>query len=333
MKRLFFRLLTLALLCAIGAVGLLAWFAHTPVHLRQSPLDFTIEPGSPMKQVARQLVDAGVDVEPWNLVLLSRMTRQANGIKAGSYEVETGVTPLQLLDKLTRGDVSQAELPLIEGWNFRQVRAALDRHPDLRHDSAGLGEAEILQRIGAAANHPEGLFFPDTYLFAKRSSDLDILRRAYRQQQNVLQREWTQRAAGLPYKTPYQALIMASLVEKETGQAADRPLVASVFINRLQAGMLLQTDPTVIYGLGTDFDGNLRKSHLQTDTPYNTYTRPGLPPTPIAMPGVAALRAALHPPQTPYLYFVARGDGSSAFSRTLDEHNRAVAQYIRKRNP
>lgn len=333
MKRLFFRLLTLVLLCAVGAFGLLAWFAHTPVDLRQSPLDFTIEPGSPMKQVVRQLVDAGIDVEPFALVFLSRMTRQANGIKAGSYEVETGVTPLGLLDKLTRGDISQAELPLIEGWSFRQVRAALDRHPDLHHDSAGLGDGEILRRIGAGATHPEGLFFPDTYLFAKRSSDLDILRRAYRQQQKILQREWEQRAGGLPYKNPYQALIMASLVEKETGQAKDRPLVASVFINRLQAGMLLQTDPTVIYGLGTDFDGNLRRQHLQNDTPYNTYTRPGLPPTPIAMPGVAALRAALHPPRTDYLYFVARGDGSSAFSRTLDEHNRAVAQYIRKRNP
>ncbi|MBS0356966.1 MAG: endolytic transglycosylase MltG [Proteobacteria bacterium] len=333
MKRLFFRLLTLVLLCAVGAVGLLAWFAHAPVHLRQSPLDFTIEPGSPMKQVARQLVDAGVDVEPFGLILLSRMTRQANGIKAGSYEVETGVTPLGLLDKLTRGDVTQAELPLIEGWNFRQFRAALDRHPDLRHDSAGLADAEILERIGAAATHPEGLFFPDTYLFSKRSSDLDILRRAYRQQQKVLLREWKQRAGGLPYRNPYQALIMASLVEKETGQAKDRPLVASVFLNRLQAGMLLQTDPTVIYGLGSDFDGNLRKQHLQNDTPYNTYTRPGLPPTPIAMPGVAALQAALHPARTQYLYFVARGDGSSAFSRTLDEHNRAVAQYIRKRNP
>lgn len=333
MKRLFFRLIALLLLCAVGALGLLAWFAHTPVHLRQSPLDFTIEPGSPMKQVARQVVEAGIDVEPFALVLLSRMTRQANGIKAGSYEVETGVTPRGLLDKLTRGDVSQAELPLIEGWSFRQFRNALDRHPDLRHDSAGLGDAEVLRRIGAAATHPEGLFFPDTYLFAKRSSDLDILRRAYRQQQKVLLREWEQRTDGLPYRDPYQALIMASLIEKETGQAKDRPLVASVFINRLQAGMLLQTDPTVIYGLGTDFDGNLRKYHLQSDSPYNTYIRPGLPPTPIAMPGVAALRAALHPPQTGYLYFVARGDGSSAFSRTLDEHNRAVAQYIRKRNP
>jgi UPF0755 protein len=193
--------------------------------------------------------------------------------------------------------------------------------------------AEILERIGAAARHPEGMFFPDTYLFARNTSDLDVLRRAYRNQQKMLLREWERRAEGLPYKDPYQALIMASIVEKETGQAADRPMVASVFINRLRAGMLLQTDPTVIYGLGAAFDGNLRKRDLQADTPYNTYTRPGLPPTPIAMPGVPALRAALNPPASNYLYFVARGDGSSAFSRNLDEHNRAVARYIRKSTP
>lgn len=333
MKRLIFRLFVLALVGVAGAAGGLAWFAYQPVALRESPLDFTIEPGSSMRQVARQLVEAGIGVEPFLLVGLARVTRQANGIKAGSYEVERGLTPLQLLAKLTRGDVSQAELALIEGWNFRQVRAALDRHPDLRHDSTGLSDAEILQRIGADARHPEGWFYPDTYLFARRSSDLDVLRRAYRNMQAVLEREWPRRADGLPYKTPYDALIMASLVEKETGQAADRPLIASVFINRLRAGMLLQTDPTVIYGLGAGFDGNLRKRDLVADTPYNTYTRPGLPPTPIAMPGTAALRAALNPQASDYLYFVARGDGSSEFSRSLDDHNRAVARYIRKRTP
>ncbi|MDD2991303.1 MAG: endolytic transglycosylase MltG [Zoogloea sp.] len=333
MKRLFFRVFVVALMGVLAAVAGLAWFAHSPVGLRQSPLDFTIEPGSGMRQVARQLTDAGIDTWPGALVLLARVTRQAHEIKAGSYEVEMGVTPLALLNMLTRGDVSQAELALIEGWNFRQFRAALDRHPDLRHDSAGLSDTELLTRIGADASHPEGQFFPDTYLFSRRSSDLEVLRRAHRQQQKILQREWDKRADGLPYPTPYEALIMASIVEKETGQAADRPMVASVFINRLRSGMLLQTDPTVIYGIGPAFDGNLRKRDLQTDTPYNTYTRPGLPPTPISMPGVAALRAALNPPSTEYLYFVARGDGSSAFSRTLAEHNRAVARYIRKQPP
>ena len=333
MKSVLFRLLAAVLALAACLAGALAWFAHRPVALAASPLDFTIEPGSSMRQVARQLVEAGIDVQPAVLVALARITRQAHAIKAGSYEVEAGLTPLALLAKLTRGDVSQAELAIIEGWNFRQLRAALDRHPDLRHDSAGLSDAELLARIGSTASHPEGLFFPDTYLFSRRSSDLDVLRRAHRHMLQVLDREWAQRAGGLPYKTPYQALTMASIVEKETGQAADRPMVASVFVNRLNSGMLLQTDPTVIYGLGEAFDGNLRKRDLQADTAYNTYTRPGLPPTPIAMPGVAALRAALNPPTTDYLYFVARGDGSSEFSRTLEEHNRAVAQYIRKRNP
>ena len=333
MKSVLFRLLAAVLAMAACFAGALAWFAHRPIALAASPLDFTIEPGSSMRQVARQLVDAGIDVQPVALEVLARVTRRANAIKAGSYEVEAGLTPLALLAKLTRGDVSQAELAIIEGWNFRQLRAALDRHPDLRHDSAGLSDAELLARIGSTASHPEGLFFPDTYLFSRRSSDLDVLRRAHRHMLQVLDREWAQRAGGLPYKTPYQALTMASIVEKETGQAADRPMVASVFVNRLKSGMLLQTDPTVIYGLGEAFDGNLRKRDLLADTVYNTYTRPGLPPTPIALPGVAALRAALHPPATDYLYFVARGDGSSEFSRTLDEHNRAVAQYIRKRNP
>ncbi len=333
MKSVLFRLLAVLLAVAACVAGALAWYAHRPLRLAASPLDFTIEPGSSMRQVARQLVEAGIDVQPAVLVALARITRQAHAIKAGSYEVEAGLTPLALLAKLTRGDVSQAELAIIEGWNFRQLRAALDRHPDLRHDSAGLSDAELLARISSTARHPEGLFFPDTYLFSRRSSDLDVLRRAHRHMLAVLDREWAQRARGLPYQNPYQALTMASIVEKETGQAADRPMVASVFVNRLKSGMLLQTDPTVIYGLGEAFDGNLRKRDLLTDTAYNTYTRPGLPPTPIAMPGVAALRAALNPPATDYLYFVARGDGSSEFSRTLEEHNRAVAQYIRKRNP
>lgn len=333
MKRLLFRMFVIALIGLVAVAGGFAWFAWSPMDLRQSPLDFTIEPGSGMRQVVRQLDDAGVGTQPFLLLLLARLTRQDGRIKAGSYEVEQGLTPLALLDKLTRGDVSQAELALIEGWNFRQFRAALDRHPDLVHDSAGLSDAELLARIGVTERHPEGLFFPDTYLFSRRSSDLEVLRRAYRQQQRILEREWAGRSEGLPYQTPYQALIMASIVEKETGQAADRPLVAAVFMNRLRAGMLLQTDPTVIYGLGTAFDGNLRKRDLQRDTPYNTYIRPGLPPTPISMPGVAAIRAALHPPATGHLYFVSRGDGSSAFSHSLDEHNRAVARYIRKQSP
>ncbi|MDD3353985.1 endolytic transglycosylase MltG [Zoogloea sp.] len=333
MKRLFFPLFLILLTALLGLAGMATWWAHTPLRLKETPLDFTIEPGSGMRQVVRQLVSSGIDVPPLMLVTLARITRQANDIKAGSYRVTQGVAPLDLLDKLTRGDVSQSDVALIEGWTFRQFRAALDRHPDLEHDSAGLADEEILKHIGAAARHPEGLFFPDTYLFAKRSSDLDVLRRAYRQQQKIILREWDARVEGLPYASVYEALIMASIVEKETGRAEDRPLVASVFVNRLRQGMRLQTDPTVIYGIGEAFDGDIRKRDLQADTPYNTYTRSGLPPTPISMPGVASLRAVLNPPSSDYLYFVARGDGSSAFSRTLEEHNRAVARYIRKRTP
>jgi len=248
-------------------------------------------------------------------------------IKAGSYEVSRGITLYDLLNKLTRGDVTQSEIALIEGWTFRQMRERLDAHPDLRHDSKGLPDVEIMRLIGAPAQSAEGMFFPDTYLFAKQSRDLDVLLRAYRSMQRHLAREWEARAVGLPYADAYQALIMAAIVEKETGNDQDRPLVAAVFVNRLRQGMLLQTDPSVIYGLGARFDGNLRKRDLQADTPYNTYTRGGLPPTPIAMPGLASLQAALHPAASSAVYFVARGDGGSQFSRTLDEHNQAVNRY------
>jgi UPF0755 protein len=280
-----------------------------------------------LRSAAQQVKDAGVDLHPMVLVVLGRINRVEAQIKAGSYEVSTGITPIELLRKLTRGDVSQAEVAFIEGWTFRQMREKLDAHPDIRHDTRGLPEAEILQRIGATGQLAEGQFFPDTYLFAKRSSDLEVLARAHRAMRRHMEREWQQKAEGLPYRDPYQALIMASIVEKETGRESDRPMIASVFVNRLRIGMLLQTDPTVIYGMGEQFDGNLKRRDLQTDTPYNTYTRSGLPPGPIAMPGLASLRAALNPAKSDALYFVARGDGTSQFSRTLEEHNQAVVRY------
>lgn len=329
--RLFKILFLLLLLLALAAGSLLAWFALTPLQLRHSPTDFTIESGMSLKKAALAMQQAGLGFADWQFHLFARAMRQASAIKAGSYEVEQGVTPWLLLQKLTRGDVSQAELLLVEGKTFRQFRASLDAHPELRHDSTGLSDQEILRRIGARETHPEGLFLPDTYLFNKHGSDLDVMRRAYAAMQGKLATAWAQRSSGLPYKSPYDALIMASIVEKETGKPADRPMVASVFVNRLKTGMLLQTDPSVIYGMGERFAGNIRKSDLTTDTPYNTYMRPGLPPTPIAMPGQAALQAALNPPASDKYYFVARGDGSSEFSRTLDEHNRAVARYILKR--
>lgn len=312
---------------AIGGVGY--WWATSPVFLRSSPVDFRILPGSSLRSAAVQMREAGIEVPPTLLVLLAKAVRAETTIKAGSYSVVPGITPWQLLAKLTRGQVTQGEITLVEGWTLHQWRDRLDAHPDLRHDTRGMSEAEILKRLGITAAGAEGLFFPDTYLFDKQSSDIELFARAYRAMTRKLETEWGQRDAGLPYKSPYQALIMASIVEKETGRGADRPLIAAVFVNRLRAGMLLQTDPAVIYGMGGKFDGNIRKRDLSSDTPYNTYTRLGLPPTPIAMPGLASIQAALHPAASDALYFVARGDGSSHFSSSLDEHNRAVNRYQR----
>ena len=328
--RIIVRLILLALLAGAAFAGWMAWFAASPVPLRASPLAFEIQPGLSLRGAATAMAEAGVGFRPWQFSLLGRWSGQANGIKAGSYEVETGITPGQLLEKLTRGDVTQAEIVFVEGRTFRQLRTALDADAHVRHDTQGLTDAEVLARIGAVEPHPEGLFFPDTYLFAKQSSDLAILRRAYQAMQRHLAVAWAGRDASVPFATPYQALIMASIVEKETSQPADRPLVASVFANRLRIGMPLQTDPTVIYGLGDKFDGSLRKRDLLADGPYNTYTRKGLPPTPIAMPGLASIEATLRPSVSDKLYFVARGDGSSHFSRSLEEHNRAVAKYQKR---
>jgi UPF0755 protein len=328
----FKRALKILSVLLVMAGGWLTWFACSPVMLESAPgkpLDFTIPAGFGLSASAHQMAEAGVDFAPWQFTLLARILGKSSDIKAGSYEISHGITPLALLDKLTRGDVTQREVRFLEGMSFRQLRGVLDAHNDLRHDTAGWSDQDVLRRLGATEMHPEGLFFPDTYLFARGGSDLEILRRAYHSMQRALAVEWSQRTVGLPLKSPYEALILASIIEKETGQAADRPLIASVFINRLRRGMLLQTDPTVIYGLGAGFDGNLRKRDLQGDTPYNSYLHPGLPPTPIAMPGLAALRAALNPVHSDHLYFVARGDGSSEFSRTLDEHNRAVNKYQR----
>ena len=308
----------------------LGWFALRPVTLRTDSAEFSIKAGSSLKNATRQIVDSGVELNAWQFNVLGRLLGKASTIKAGSYEVGRGITPLALLNKLTAGEVTQTELVFIEGWTFRQMRAALDADADVRHDSAALSDEEIMARLGAAGRSPEGLFFPDTYMFGKGTSDLDILRRAYKTMERKLQAAWQRRAPDLPYRSPYEALIMASVIEKETGQATDRALVSGVFVNRLRIGMMLQTDPSVIYGLGEKFDGNLRKKDLRTDTPHNTYTRPGLPPTPIAMPGEAALQAALNPAHTKALYFVARGDGTSEFSRTLAEHERAVAKYQRR---
>ena len=319
----------LLIVCALG--GAAAWWLHQPLALAHEPLELEIEHGTTPRGVARAVVAAGVRVDAQLLYAWFRVSGQDRQIKAGNYEVAAGTTPYSLLQKLARGEESLRALTLVEGWNWRQVRAALAREEALQPDSAGLSDAALMQRLGRAGVPPEGRFFPDTYTYAKGSSDLAVLRRALHAMDRHLEAAWAQRASDSPLKSPEQALILASIVEKETGRASDRPMIAGVFSNRLRIGMLLQTDPTVIYGLGDQFGGNLRKRDLQTDTPWNTYTRAGLPPTPIAMPGKAALLAAVQPQATKALYFVAKGDGSSHFSASLDEHNRAVNRYQRGR--
>lgn len=326
-KKFFFA----AFLLAAVVGGWLAYFASQPLDLPASPFEFELRQGTTLKGVSRQLWGAQVLSDPWTFALLGRLLGMQGQVKAGNYELERGLTAFGLLVKITRGDVTQEGITFIEGWNFRQMRTAMDAQPNLRHDSQGMSEAEILAAIGAGESQAEGLFLPDTYYVSKGSSDLALLKRAYQGMKKRLASAWENRDPAVPYTDPYQALIMASIVEKETGKASERPMIAGVFLNRLRIGMRLQTDPTVIYGLGERFDGNLHKIDLLTDTPYNTYTRAGLPPTPIAMPGKEAIEAALHPEQTKALYFVAKGGGEHYFSNTLAEHNAAVARYQLRR--
>jgi UPF0755 protein len=298
--------------------------------LNAETVDVSIDPGTPARGVAQAIAQSGVVVNPTLLYAWFRLSGDARRIKAGSYELEQGATPRSVLQKLVRGEEALRAITLVEGWTFRQVREALSKAELLTQDTRGLSDDLVMEKLGQPGVFPEGRFFPDTYAYAKGATDLHVLQRALRAMDKRLGAAWAQKAPDSPLKTPEQALILASIVEKETGRASDRPLVASVFANRLRIGMMLQTDPTVIYGLGANFDGNLRKKDLQTDTPWNTYTRAGLPPTPIAMPGKDALLAAVAPARSKALYFVARGDGSSQFSATLAEHNRAVNEYQRK---
>jgi UPF0755 protein len=317
---------------ALAAIGIAAWglwWVHQPMSLPAASVDLSIEPGTLPRGVAQAVADSGAQVNPDLLYAWFRFSGQARQIKAGSYEMATGITPRSLLLKLVRGDEALEAITLVEGWNFRQVREALAKEKSLRPDTSAMADADIMKALDRPAVHPEGRFFPDTYTYSRGSSDLAVLRRALRAMDRKLDAAWAQRQPGLPLRTPDEALILASIVEKETGRPSDRAAIAGVFVNRLKLGMPLQTDPTVIYGMGASFDGNLRKRDLQTDTPWNTYTRQGLPPTPIAMPGKAALLAAVQPASGKSLYFVARGDGTSQFSDSLDEHNRAVNKYQR----
>ncbi len=325
-KKLFFLLL---LMGALGAGGVHWWSTASLTPAGAAPIDFTILPGSGVRSSAEQIAAAGVPVNPWLFELLARASGRSARMKAGSYTIKPGTTPMRLIDQLVRGEFAQESLAVIEGWTFAQMREAIGAHPSLKHETSTWTDAELMAKLTPEQGAPEGRFFPDTYRFARQASDLSVYRQAFALMQKKLDVQWATRAADLPYQTPYQALIMASIVEKETGRRADRSLIASVFVNRLQRGMLLQTDPTVIYGMGKAYDGKIRKRDLQTDTAFNTYTRAGLPPTPIALPGEAALQAALHPAPSNALYFVSRGDGTSQFSENLGDHNRAVNQYQR----
>jgi UPF0755 protein len=325
--RLFRSVLVIALIALMGAAGWLAYFALTPVDVPADARELTVKRGRTVRGIGRDLVAAGVLREPWSFIWMARALGRAHEVKAGSYELPARITPYRLLEMIARGEVTQAQITFIEGWTFAQMRTALAEHPSVRHEADALSDAQLLRRIGAREGHAEGLFFPDTYYFSPGTSDVKILARAYHTMQARLNELWGTRALGLPYASPYEALIMASIVEKETGLESERRMIAAVLVNRLKRNMRLQTDPSVIYGLGEAFDGNLRKRDLEADTPYNTYTRTGLPPTPIALPGQAALEAALRPAPSAALYFVSRGDGSSHFSDNLEDHNRAVRKY------
>jgi UPF0755 protein len=327
-KKLFFFLVLTAIAVLAAAAAFIAWWAQQPIiGTDAQPIEFTVLSGSGVRGTAQQIAEAHVPVNPTLLTLLARITGKSTKLKAGSYELKPGATPLRLIEQLVRGEFAQESLAVIEGWTFRQMRQAIAEHPNLKHDTVKWSDQELLAKVAPDYKYPEGLFFPDTYLFAKGSSELQVYKQAHAALLKRLNEAWEQRDPSVPYKTPYDALIMASIVEKETGLKSDRDKVAGVFVNRLKRGMLLQTDPTVIYGMGDKYNGKIRKRDLETDTPYNTYTRAGLPPTPIALPGAASLAAALRPAETDALYFVSRGDGTSHFSNNLDEHNRAVRKY------
>ena len=317
-----------AFLLAAAAGGY--WWSGQPLSLKQPLIDLQVKSGDGAQQISANAVKAGVEAPSWLLDLWLRIGGRAGNFKAGAYEIKQGDTPRTFRNKLIKGEFAMRKVRIGEGWNIRQVRAALGKADALRHDTQGMSDEQLMEALGRPG-HPEGMFFPDTYKYAKYSSDVDLLKLAMRTMDRKLEAAWEGRDPNLPVKNQYDLLKLASIVEKETGHSADRTMVASVFSNRLKIGMRLQTDPTVIYGIGESFDGNLRRKDLETDTPYNSYTRAGLPPTPISMPGAAALSAAANPAESKAQYFVARGDGTSQFSETLTEHNRAVNKYIRGR--
>lgn len=327
MKKLFSTLL-LVLICALAWLGWLAW---APLAMPEGGYKLLVGPNRTLAQIARTLEDDGAIRNRQMLVALARLSGADRKVKAGLYRFEGKQSLSDVLARLVQGHPDEASLTAIEGWTFRQLRQAIDRNPDLEHKTRDMSEDALMAELGLTGVKPEGMFFPSTYLFSPGSSDIDLYRQALATMQQQLDAAWAARKPDLPYQTPYEMLIMASLIEKETGHESDRSMVASVFVNRLRQGMRLQTDPSVIYGMGSRYQGNIAKADLRRDTPYNTYTRAGLTPTPISLPGKAALYAAAQPADSNALYFVARGDGSSEFSATLDQHNQAVRKYILKK--
>lgn len=315
--------LIVALLCSVW----LFQYARASLKLSPQAQEIIIQPKSGLRSIANQLVEQKVLGSPWPFILLAKILEKEQNLKAGDYTLNKNITPYQLLLSLNRGKATQGSITFIEGKTFNQMREKIARNDAIKNTTQALSDAEIMKLVGNGEAHAEGLFFPDTFYFDRGTQDTILLKRAYVSMQAKLNQAWNNRAPNLPYKNSYEALIMASVVEKETGKTSERPMIAGVFLNRLRIGMRLQTDPTVIYGMGKKYDGNIRRKDLQTDTIYNTYTRSGLPPTPIAMPGLASIEAALHPEQTKALYFVGKGDGSHAFSNSLIEHNHAVSKY------
>lgn len=334
LKRLLWLVLTLILLAGLAAAAL--WyhyqqFLQTPLNLPQEGLTLEVERGTSLKKLAQKLADQNVLDQPDYFYWYGRQRRQAHLIRAGEYAVPADSTPEKLFDLLISGKTITYKLTLVEGWNFKQIMAAIQANPILKKELTDLDAEQIMQRLGYADQHPEGQFFPDTYLFPRGTSDVQFLQRAYQRMQKILQEVWAERAEDIAVKTPEEALILASIVEKETGKASERTQIAGVFTRRLKINMKLQTDPTVIYGMGDRFKGNIRRKDLRENTPYNTYVHRGLPPTPICMPGRDALHAAVNPADGKALYFVSKGDGSHQFSATLKAHNAAVRKYQLKR--
>ena len=327
MKKLIKYCFWLGLLATICFGAWLTIYAKSPLNLSPQAQEITIKPNSGLKSIANQLVVQQVISDALPFVILGKLLRKEPYLQAGDYTLNKNVSPYQLLLSLNHGKATQGSITFIEGKTFKQMRAKLAKNDSVKTTIAALSDAEVMRVVGKGEKHAEGLFFPDTFYFDRNTSDIVILKRSYEGMQAKLAKAWANRASSLPYKNSYEALIMASIVEKETGKASERPMIAGVFLNRLRIGMRLQTDPTVIYGMGEKYDGNIRRKDLTTDTIYNTYTRDGLPPTPIAMPGLASIEAALHPEKTKALYFVGKGDGSHAFSNSLVEHNLAVAKY------